>query len=102
MQWVTQIGPLDQMNLEGIHWVIVGGESGYGARPVQEEWVINVKNQCLANGVAFFFKQWGGVQKHRTGRILEGSSSFTSASHHNTASPPARPGSPELQHTQVP
>lgn len=66
------IGPLDNLRLEGIHWVIVGGESGYGARPMEEEWVLSIRNQCVANDVPFFFKQWGGVQKHRTGRILEG------------------------------
>ncbi|MEB3103542.1 DUF5131 family protein [Ferviditalea candida] len=66
------IGSLDHLQLEGIHWVIVGGESGYGARPMKEEWVVSIKNQCLASEVAFFFKQWGGVQKHRTGRVLEG------------------------------
>lgn len=66
------IGPLDHLRLDGIDWVIVGGESGYGARPMKEEWVISIKNQCLAHDVAFFFKQWGGVQKHRNGRTLEG------------------------------
>ncbi|MEK3884964.1 phage Gp37/Gp68 family protein [Paenibacillus sp. PL2-23] len=66
------IGPLDHLQLEGIDWVIVGGESGHGARPMEEQWVVSIKNQCVVNGVAFFFKQWGGVQKHRTGRVLEG------------------------------
>ena len=66
------IGPLDHLQLDRIHWVIVGGESGHGARPMKEEWVVSIKNQCLANNVAFFFKQWGGVQKHRAGRLLEG------------------------------
>jgi protein gp37 len=66
------IGPLDNLDLTGIHWVIVGGESGYGARPMKEEWVRSIMRQCREQGVAFFFKQWGGVQKHRTGRLLDG------------------------------
>ncbi|MFB6367758.1 DUF5131 family protein [Paenibacillus elgii] len=66
------IGPITGLNLEGIHWVIVGGESGYGARPMEQKWVLDIRDQCLEQNVAFFFKQWGGVQKHRTGRILEG------------------------------
>lgn len=66
------LGPLDNLNLEGIHWVIVGGESGHGARPMNEEWVTSIRDQCLEQNVAFFFKQWGGVQKHRHGRELEG------------------------------
>jgi protein gp37 len=66
------IGPLDNLNLEGIHWVIVGGESGPGARPMNPEWVRSIRDQCISQNIAFFFKQWGGVQKHRTGRILDG------------------------------
>jgi len=66
------IGPIDHMNLHSIHWVIVGGESGPGARPMAPEWVQSIRDQCINNGVAFFFKQWGGVQKHRTGRELNG------------------------------
>jgi len=65
------LGPL-QLNLDGIHWVIVGGESGPGARPLDGEWVREIRDQCIRKGVAFFFKQWGGVHKHRTGRILDG------------------------------
>lgn len=65
------LGPL-KLNLDGIHWVIVGGESGPGARPLDGEWVRGIRDQCIRKGVAFFFKQWGGVQKHRTGRILDG------------------------------
>ena len=60
------------MNLKGIDWVIVGGESGPGARRMQEEWVTEIRDQCLDAGVKFFFKQWGGVRKHRTGRLLDG------------------------------
>jgi protein gp37 len=66
------IGPLDHINLNGIHWVIVGGESGPGARPMKEEWVRSIMQQCREQNVAFFFKQWGGVQKHRNGRMLDG------------------------------
>lgn len=66
------IGPIDELNLEGIDWVIVGGESGPGARPMNPDWVRSIRDQCIQNEVAFFFKQWGGVQKHRTGRILDG------------------------------
>ncbi len=66
------LGPLDNLDLSGIDWVIVGGESGPRARPVLAEWVTSIRNQCQQAGVAFFFKQWGGVQKKRTGRVLEG------------------------------
>mgnify|MGYP001771070397 CR=1 FL=1 len=66
------IGEIPNINLEGIHWVIVGGESGRKARPIKEEWVIDIKNQCLKAGVPFFFKQWGGKNKKKTGRLLEG------------------------------
>jgi protein gp37 len=66
------LGPLSNLNLQGIDWVIVGGESGPGARPVQKEWVINIRDQCIAANVPFFFKQWGGVRRSRNGRQLEG------------------------------
>jgi protein gp37 len=66
------LGPIDELPLDGIHWVIVGGESGPGARPMRPEWVESIREQCEARNVAFFFKQWGGVQKHRTGRLLNG------------------------------
>lgn len=66
------IGPLEALPLAGIHWVIVGGESGPGARPMRPEWVTSILEQCRAAGVAFFFKQWGGVRKDRTGRQLFG------------------------------
>jgi protein gp37 len=66
------LGPLRKLRLRGIGWVIVGGESGPGARPVDPAWVTDIRNQCVAAGVAFFFKQWGGVQKKRAGRELEG------------------------------
>jgi protein gp37 len=66
------LGPLDNISLEEINWVIVGGESGPSARPIKSEWVINIKNKCIDNKVPFFFKQWGGVSKKRNGRLLEG------------------------------
>lgn len=66
------LGPLPGLDLSGINWVIVGGESGPGARPIEEGWVIDIKNQCSAFNVPFFFKQWGGVNKKHNGRILEG------------------------------
>lgn len=65
------IGPTDNLPLEGIHWVIVGGESGLGARPMKAAWVRSIQEQCRRTGAAFFFKQWGGVQKHRHGRKLD-------------------------------
>jgi protein gp37 len=66
------IGDLGELNLKNIDWVIVGGESGPGARPMQPEWVGNIQLQCERSRVPFFFKQWGGVQKKRTGRKLRG------------------------------
>jgi len=63
---------LGRLNLNRIHWVIVGGESGPGARPMKKEWVLSVRNQCQASAVPFFFKQWGGVRKSVFGRKLEG------------------------------
>jgi protein gp37 len=63
---------LGQVDLTGIHWMIVGGESGHGARPMSAEWVRSLRDQCRASGVSFFFKQWGGVRKHETGRQLDG------------------------------
>jgi len=66
------IGPLDNLPLKGIHWVIVGGESGPRARPMQAEWALSILRQCRAAGVPFFFKQWGGPRKDLTGRKLNG------------------------------
>jgi protein gp37 len=66
------IGPLPNMNLEGIHWAIVGGESGPRSRPMDSEWARDIRDQCEAAEVAFFFKQWGGVRKDLTGRELDG------------------------------
>lgn len=66
------IGPLEELPLQGIDWVIAGGESGPGARPMRPAWVQSIRRQCRRAGVAFFFKQWGGVRKDRTGRMLNG------------------------------
>ena len=63
---------LGELDLSGIDWVIVGGESGPGARRMRLEWVESIRKQCEAAGIAFFFKQWGGVQKSRNGRELNG------------------------------
>ena len=63
---------LGRINLSGIHWVIVGGESGPGARPMQAEWVTSLQAQCARARVPFFFKQWGGAQKRKYGRLLNG------------------------------
>ena len=65
------LGPLPKLDLVGIDWVIVGGESGPGARLMREEWVTSIRDQCLKAGLPFFFKQWGGVNKKRAGRLLE-------------------------------
>jgi protein gp37 len=66
------LGPLPNLNLNGLDWVIVGGESGPGARPMDEGWVIDIRDQCQANDVPFFFKQWGGVHRKKAGRELKG------------------------------
>lgn len=66
------LGPIPELDLTGINWVIVGGESGPGARPMKPEWVIDIRDQCLRANVPFFFKQWGGVNKKKAGRVLEG------------------------------
>jgi len=63
---------LGDLDLQGTHWVIVGGESGPGARPLEADWVRSIRSQCRAARVPFFFKQWGGVRKAEAGRILDG------------------------------
>jgi protein gp37 len=65
------IGALGSINLNGIDWVIVGGESGHGARPMKKEWVDEIKEQCFKTNTPFFFKQWGGVDKKKAGRQLD-------------------------------
>lgn len=66
------LGPIQWINLANIDWVIVGGESGPRARPMEKEWVVSIKNNCNSQDVPFFFKQWGGFNKKKNGRILEG------------------------------
>ncbi|MFT3846440.1 MAG: phage Gp37/Gp68 family protein [Lacibacter sp.] len=66
------IGPLHKLNLKKINWVIVGGESGRSPRPMHEDWVLDIQQQCENAGVSFFFKQWGGTNKKKTGRLLNG------------------------------
>ena len=66
------LGPLPELDLAGIDWVIVGGESGPGARPMAEDWAMDLRDQCGQAGVPFFFKQWGGKNKKKAGRILDG------------------------------
>jgi protein gp37 len=66
---LEDLGPI---NLVGIRWVIVGGESGHGARPMDRKWVVTIRKQCRENRVPFFFKQWGGARKSLTGRLLDG------------------------------
>ena len=65
------LGPLPNMDLTGINWVIAGGESGPHARPIEPEWVGDIRDQCLGANVPFFFKQWGGTNKKKTGRLLD-------------------------------
>ena len=65
------LGPLPELDVSGIDWVIVGGESGPGARPMNAEWVREIRDNCLSSDIPFFFKQWGGVFKKRAGRILD-------------------------------
>ncbi|NEJ60795.1 DUF5131 family protein [Rhizobium leguminosarum] len=66
------IGPIGDVDLDGIHWVIVGGESGPRARPIEEEWVLEIRDRCKRQKVAFFFKQWGGIRPKTGGRLLKG------------------------------
>ena len=66
------LGPMPELPVAGIDWVIVGGESGPGARPMAEAWVRQIRDRCNEHGVLFFFKQWGGVHKKRAGRMLDG------------------------------
>ncbi|MCU0797395.1 MAG: phage Gp37/Gp68 family protein [Akkermansiaceae bacterium] len=77
------IGPLTKMNLKGIDWVIVGGESGANPRPMKAEWALSIRDQCEMNDVAFFFKQWGGRNKKAAGRELDGA-------HHDTFPTPKK------------
>jgi len=66
------LGPINKLDLHGIDWVIVGGESGPKSRKIEETWVLQIKDYCISQKTPFFFKQWGGINKKKTGRILEG------------------------------
>jgi protein gp37 len=66
------LAPMPELRLRGIHWVIVGGESGPGSRPMLAEWATEIRDQCRKHSTAFYFKQWGGVFKKRNGRLLDG------------------------------
>lgn len=66
------LNDLGMLNLEGINWVIVGGESGFNARQICSEWATNIRDQCLSRNIPYFFKQWGGINKKAAGRFLEG------------------------------
>ena len=72
ISFVPLLGPIPNINLEGIDWVIVGGESGPRARPMAPDWPIDIRDQCIAANVPFFFKQWGGVNKKKNGCTLDG------------------------------
>jgi protein gp37 len=76
--------PLGKLNLKKIDWAIVGGESGPGARPMDESWVTEIRDQCQLSNVAFFFKQWGGTNKKKTGRELDGQT-WDAMPHHNAS-----------------
>ena len=66
------LGPLPSLSLDGLQWVIVGGESGPQARPMQQEWVSDLRDRCVTQGIPFFFKQWGGRTPKAGGRLLAG------------------------------
>lgn len=66
------LGPLPDLNYTGIDWIIVGGESGPGSHPMEESWVLEIRDKCMKQKIAFFFKQWGGFNKKKTGRVLQG------------------------------
>jgi len=66
------LGQISKFPYKKIDWVIVGGESGPNARPIEQSWVIEIRNQCIKNSIPFFFKQWGGFNKKKNGRLLEG------------------------------
>jgi len=82
------LGPLGKLDLRGIDWVIVGGESGFGARSLDPSWVISIREQCVRNDVPFFFKQWGGVRKKEAGRELEGQTWDEMPAHDGTGGRP--------------
>lgn len=75
IRWLSMeplLGPVIELDLTNIDWVVVGGESGPGARPMEKEWVYDIRRACREYGAAFFFKQWGGLNKKKAGRLLDG------------------------------
>jgi protein gp37 len=92
------LGPLDDLDLRGIHWAIAGGESGPGARPMPSDWVRSIRDQCVDADVAFHFKQWGGKNKKKTGRMLDGRTwdEWPLTQKEKTKSRGQRPGALEL------
>jgi protein gp37 len=66
------LGPIPRFPIDGIDWIIVGGESGPNARPVEYRWIVEIRNRCLKNNIPFFFKQWGGINKKKSGSLLDG------------------------------
>jgi protein gp37 len=85
------LGPISKLALDGVHWVIAGGESGRGARPMEPDWVRAIRDECVRGRVPFFFKQWGGVMKGKAGRTLDGRTwDEMPDGEAVTASPPAR------------
>ena len=81
---------LGTLNLDGIHWAIVGGESGPGARKMDPAWVLSIRDQCREAGVRFFFKQWGGTRKKLAGRVLDGRTYDELPDRHEAPMAPAR------------
>ena len=75
VRWVSAeplLAPIDNLDLDGIHWMVVGGESGPGCRPMNPEWATDLRDQCVDANVPFFFKQWGGRIPKAGGRLLDG------------------------------
>ena len=100
------LGSVDELNLDGIHWLIAGGESGPRARPVDEGWLIDLRDQCAAADVPFFFKQWGGRTPKAGGRVLDGATHDGMPERRMAAFPPMPTGNPSRSrsaaHSAVP
>lgn len=93
------LGPIEGLDLKSVDWVIAGGESGPRARPVDSEWVRSIRNQCLEAGVPFFFKQWGGKNKKKAGRILDGRTWDDMPAAHSEGSSPVAYGGGALHNS---
>lgn len=72
VSYVLLIGDIGEINLSGVNWAIVGGESGFNCRRIEQDWVLNIKARCEQQNVCFYFKQWGGINKKKNGRELLG------------------------------